>query len=295
MKKTVLALTMAASVLALSACSDKNAADEEIIATSKAGDITKADLYDEMKDAIGIQVVENLILQQAIENEYKVSDKELKEAIDSQKEQYGDNFELYLAQNNMSEEFFEKNVKSQLLQQKMVESLKVSKEDIDAGIANMKKEIHARHILVKDEKTANEVIAKLKDGGKFEELAKEYSTEPAAQESGGDLGWFGPGKMVPEFEKAAFALKKGEISEPVKSSFGYHVIELLDTREAKLDKTDEELKTEVEDNLKKAQFEEKLVSLLKKVDVDIKAKEFKNVLDGYLPTGKKEDKKEDKK
>ena len=285
MKKTVLALTMAASVLALSACSDKNT-DEEIIATSKNGEITKADLYDEMKDAIGIRVVENLILQQAIESEYKVSDEEVKEAIASQKEQYGDSFEMYLMQNGMTEKFFDKNVKSQLIQQKMIESIKVSDEDINAGIANMKKEINARHILVKDKKTADEVLVKLKDGGDFAKLAKEYSIEEVAQETGGDLGWFGPGKMVPEFEEAAFALKKGEISEPVKTSFGFHVIELVDTREAKLEQTDEELKAEVTDGLKKAKFEEKLVKLLKDSDIDIKADEFKDALEGYLPTEK---------
>ncbi|KAA0944337.1 foldase [Sporosarcina sp. ANT_H38] len=283
MKKTILALTMAASVLALSACSDKNTGDEEIIATSKNGDITKADLYVEMKEAIGIQVVENLILQQAIESEYKVTDKELKDAIAAQKEQYGESFDMYLMQQGITEKFFEKNVKSQLIQQKMIESLKVTDEEINAGIADMKKEINARHILVADKKTADEVLAKLKKGEDFKALAKEYSTEPAAQESGGDLGWFGPGKMVAEFEKAAFALKKGEVSEPVKSSFGYHVIELVDTREAKLEQTDEELKVTVTDTLKKAKFEEKLVKLLKASDIDIKSDEFKGALEGYLP------------
>ena len=94
-----------------------------------------------------------------------------------------------------------------------------------------------------------------------QKLAKEYSTEPVAQETGGDLGWFGTGKMVPEFEEAAFALKKGEISEPVKTSFGFHVIEVLDTREAETEQTDEEIKTTVEDNLKRAKFEEKLIKL----------------------------------
>lgn len=291
MKKTVLALTMAASVLALSACSDKNSA-EEVLVTSKAGDITKADLYDEMKDAIGLQVVENLILQQAIESEFSVSDKEVEEEIKKQKEQYGDSFEMYLAQSGMTEKFFEKNVKSQMIQTKMLDSLKVTDEEIKAGLANAKKEIHARHILVEDDKTAKEVRSKLEEGGDFEELAKEYSTEPAAQDTGGDLGWFGTGRMVPEFEKAAFALKKGEISEPVKSSFGYHVIELLDTREAKVEATDEELKATVEDNLKRAKFEEKLISLLKDSNIDIKAEEFKGALEDYLP---KTDKKADKK
>ena len=70
-------MTMAASVLALAACSDQKVADEDIIATTKVGNITKEDLYEEMKDAIGFQVVENMLLQQALETEYKVSDKEL--------------------------------------------------------------------------------------------------------------------------------------------------------------------------------------------------------------------------
>lgn len=291
MKKTVLALTMAASVLTMAACSDQKAADEEIIATTKVGNITKEDLYEEMKDAIGVQVVENMLLQQALETEYKVSDKEWKEEVKSQKDALGDNFEMYLQQQGVSERFFEKNVKSQMIQKKMIESLKVTDEDIAKGVERAKTEVHARHIVVKDEDTAKEVLAKLKEGGDFAELAKEYSTEPVAQQTGGDLGWFGPGKMVQEFEDAAYSLKKGEISEPVKTSFGYHIIELLDTRKAETEKTEEEIQAEIEDGLKRVQFEEKLQEMIKAADVDIKVDEFKKALDSYLPaTADKEDK-----
>ncbi|WP_318616724.1 peptidylprolyl isomerase [Sporosarcina sp. YIM B06819] len=283
MKKTVLALTMAAFVLALSACSDKNTADDAIIATSKIGNITQADLYEEMKDAIGQQVVQNLILQQTIENEFKITDKELKEEVDKQKEQFGDSFEMYLLQNNITEDYFEKNVKSKMLQERLIDSIEISDEEINATIEDMKKEVHARHILVKDKKTAEEVLAKLKEGGDFTALAKEYSTEPAAKESGGDLGWFGVGKMVPEFEAAAFALKKGEISEPVQTMHGFHIIELMDTRKVELEKTDEELKAEAKNKLTGIKFEEKIVSLLKDADIKIKNDDFKNVLEAYLP------------
>ncbi|MFS0688702.1 peptidylprolyl isomerase [Sporosarcina sp. 179-K 8C2 HS] len=292
MKKTVLAMTMAASVLTLAACNnDQKAADDEIIATTKVGNITKEDLYEEMKDAIGIQVVENLLLQQALETEYKISDKELKEEIKKQKDALGDNFDMYLQQQGITEKFFEKNVKSQMLQKKMIDSLKVSDEDIAKGVERAKTEVHARHIVVKDEKTANEVLAKLKEGGDFAKLAKEYSTEPVAEQTGGDLGWFGPGKMVQEFEDAAYSLKKGEISEPVKTSFGYHIIELLDTRKAETDKTEEEIKAEIEDGLKRVQFEEKLQELIKAADVDIKVDEFKKALDAYLPATADKEKK----
>lgn len=293
MKKTVLAMTMAASVLALAACNDEKAADEEIIATTKVGDITKEDLYEEMKDAIGIQVVENMLLQQALETEYKVSDKEWKEEVKSQKESLGDNFDMYLQQQGITEKFFEKNVKSQMIQKKMIESLEVSDEEIAKGVERAQTEVHARHIVVEDEETAKEVQKKLKDGGDFAELAKEYSTEPVAQDTGGDLGWFGPGKMVQEFEDAVYTLKKGELSEPVKTSFGYHIIELLETRKAETEKTEDEIKAEIENGLKSVQFEEKLQELIKAADVDIKVDEFKNALDVYLPaTADKEEKEE---
>ncbi|MCG3088671.1 peptidylprolyl isomerase [Sporosarcina cyprini] len=290
MKKTLIAVSLATSVLALSACSDKKASDE-VIASTKYGNITQADFYEEMKDAIGVQVVENMLLQKAIEHEYKVDDKELEEAIKQQKDMYGDNFDLYLQQNGITEKFFEKNVKSQLLQKKLVDSLKVTDEQIKTGIENAKTELHARHILVKDEKTAKEVLQKLKDGGDFAKLAKEYSTEDKANETGGDLGWFGQGKMVPEFEAAAYKLKKGEISEPVKTSFGYHIIELLDTRKVEIEKTDEELKAEVEDNLTRAAFEARLKELLEKADVEIKEEEFQHALDAYLPVKEEKAKK----
>lgn len=287
MKKIIVALALSTSVLALSACSDKEDATGEILATTKAGNITEADLYDEMKGAIGVQVFENLVLKKAIENELEISDKELEEAITKQKEQYGDDlsFESYLKQNNITNDFFEKQVEFSLLQQKLIESLdEVTDEQINEEYDKMKKEFHARHILVEDKKTAEEVITKLNDGGDFTALAKEYSTEPAAEETGGDLGWFGPGKMVQPFEAAVFALPENEISEPVETSFGFHVIEVLETREAELEETLEELAPQIQENIKKTLFEEKLVELLKNADVKIQDDTFKTALDTYLKT-----------
>lgn len=91
-------------------------------------------------------------------------------------------------------------------------------------------EIHARHILLKTEADANAVIKDLAGGADFAELAKKKSTGPSGP-NGGDLGFFGKGQMVPEFEKAAFALDKGAVTKkPVKTQFGWHVIKLEDTR-----------------------------------------------------------------
>jgi peptidyl-prolyl cis-trans isomerase C len=91
-------------------------------------------------------------------------------------------------------------------------------------------EVHARHILVESEEKAKEVIAKLKAGGDFTALAKEFSKDAGASE-GGDLGFFAKDQMVPEFAEAAFKLGKGELSAPVKTQFGWHVIKVEDKRE----------------------------------------------------------------
>ena len=92
-------------------------------------------------------------------------------------------------------------------------------------------EVHARHILVKTEQEAKDIIAQLKKGGDFEKLAKEKSTDPGSGESGGDLGYFTKDKMVPEFADAAFKMNAGQISDaPVHSQYGWHVIQVLDKR-----------------------------------------------------------------
>ncbi len=93
-------------------------------------------------------------------------------------------------------------------------------------------EVHARHILLKTEAQADDVIHQLHGGADFTTLAKKLSTDPAAQ-SGGDLGWFKKGDMLPEFSDQAFSMKKGDISsKPVHTRYGWHVIQVLDTRVA---------------------------------------------------------------
>ena len=91
-------------------------------------------------------------------------------------------------------------------------------------------EVHARHILVETEDEAKAVLTALKNGGDFEKLAKDKSKDPSAAQNGGDLGYFSKDQMVPEFAETAFKLEKGQLSEPVKSQFGWHVIRSEDKR-----------------------------------------------------------------
>lgn len=103
-----------------------------------------------------------------------------------------------------------------------------AKQNIDPN-ANDYTEVRALHILTKTKNQANAIIMRINNGESFKELAKQFSNCPSGQ-VGGDLGYFGRGVMVPEFEKAAFDTPKGEISEPVQTDFGYHVIKVIDKR-----------------------------------------------------------------
>ncbi|WP_170334205.1 peptidylprolyl isomerase [Ruegeria arenilitoris] len=99
-------------------------------------------------------------------------------------------------------------------------------------------EYNASHILVKTEEEAKEIKAQLDDGADFAELAKEKSTGPSGP-NGGELGWFGSGQMVPAFEAAVISLEKGQMSEPVKTQFGWHVVTLNDKRKSEAPELDQ--------------------------------------------------------
>lgn len=117
-------------------------------------------------------------------------------------------------------------------------------------------EFRARHILVEKEDEAKDVIAKLKGGAKFEDLAKKLSKDPGSGANGGDLDWANPNAYVPEFSAALSKLKKGETTpEPVKTQFGYHVIKLDDTREAQPPSIDE-LKPQIQQRLNQQRLTE---------------------------------------
>lgn len=135
-------------------------------------------------------------------------------------------------------EFLRKQVLLNAALEKAVGERKVTdemlKKEYDGQVSNFNvQEYKARHILVKTEAEAKAIIGELDKGGDFAKLAEKYSTDPGSKNNGGDLGWFGPGQMVPQFTAATQALAKGSYTKnPAQSQFGYHVIKLDDTRKA---------------------------------------------------------------
>jgi parvulin-like peptidyl-prolyl isomerase len=142
--------------------------------------------------------------------------------------------------------------------------LKATPAEIDEYMkAHPEEQVHARHILISMKSAerpseegeegldknaarakAEEVLKRVKAGENFESLAREYSTDPGSKQNGGDLGWFGHGQMVPEFEKAAFALQPGQTSEIVESQFGFHIIKLEAKRNGDPEKASQEVEQE---------------------------------------------------
>lgn len=168
------------------------------------------------------------------------------------------------------EELKKRLVVEAYLKQKVEEQAKVSDEELKKFYETNKDkfktgdQVKASHILVKDEKQAKDILAQLKSGGNFEELAKKYSTDGAAAK-GGDLGWFSKGSMIPEFEKVAFAMKEGETSGIVKTKFGYHIIKLTGKRAAGTRSFEE-----VKDQIKAAILPSKQQEIFQKIKEDLK-------------------------
>lgn len=134
----------------------------------------------------------------------------------------------YLEDRTLRREFFSKNIASAVTEDAV-------KAAYDKYVAEYKpvEEVHARHILVATEEEAEAVKADLDAGKPFEVEAMAKTTDPSGKQNGGDLGFFQKGQMVPEFEQAAFAMQPGQVSDPVKSQFGWHIIKVEEKRMTK--------------------------------------------------------------
>jgi len=142
--------------------------------------------------------------------------------------------------------------------------------EYDTQISAMPQEYHARHILVKTKEEADALLAQLKKGADFAELAKKNSQDPGSAKNGGDLGWFSPSSMVPEFGEAVKALQNGQMTDaPVQSKFGFHIIKLEETRKPSPPALTD-VKAQVENLVKNKKVEKYLSDLREKAKVEIK-------------------------
>lgn len=128
-------------------------------------------------------------------------------------------------------------------------------------------EVNARHILVEEEAQAKAVAERLKKGEDFAKVAAELSKDPGSGKEGGSLGWFSKERMVPEFAEAAFKLEKGQVSEPVKSQFGWHVIRLEDRRSKPLPAFDE-VKPQIDQYLERKAQQDTILALRENAKIE---------------------------
>mgnify|MGYP003412747386 FL=1 len=281
MKKTVLALTLAAS-LGLAACSDSN----EVVVTSTIGDLTQEDFYEEMKKLAGTQFLEQIVIEKVLNDKYEVSKEDVDAEFEEVKAQFGDEFQNALKESGLTEDTLRSNIKFNQLRNKAIAD-SITDEDIKAYYDQASMELKARHILVKDEETANEVIEKLNAGEDFATLAKELSEDTGSAENGGDLDWFTVGKMVTEFNDAAYALEVNEISKPVKSQFGYHIIQVTDKREIEDFGTLEEKKDAIKETLianaqaSTTYWQTVVADLVKEAKIEVKDKDLSGAFSDF--------------
>ena len=282
MKKLAMAALFTAGVLTLSACSGD---DSETVVETSAGNITKEDFYEELKSRYGEEVLRELVTVKVLEDKYEVSDEMIAEEIETAKEQFGENFDMVLQQSGFQseEEYADVLYLSLLQEQALAEDIEITDEEIEQRYDRSKVEIDAQHILVPDEETANEVKEKLDDGEDFGELAAEYSTDGSAQDEG-NLGYFSAGSMVPEFEDAVYNMEVDEISDPVQSEYGFHIIKVNDIRDAEDVEELEDVKEDIRRELQIAKMDmsqaaTKIESILQEADVDVKISEFEDMFE----------------
>lgn len=262
-----------------------NAPQEVIVAKVNGKEISKEELYEKMVSQYGQQTLEQLMADALIDQEIKdkeiaVSEEEINEELSSLMASYGgeEAFEEAMTANGVTQSQIKEDIKSYLKTEKVLEPrIEVTEEEMKSYFDENKEtfaqpeQVKASHILVEDGETANEVKAKLDDGEDFAALAKEYSIDTSNAEQGGDLGFFGEGEMVPEFEEVAFAMDRGAISDPVETEYGFHIIKLVERQEAKepvYEESKEEIKKQLWDQKMQAEYSTWLAELQEKAEIE---------------------------
>ena len=222
-------LALVASFLTALILAGPVVAEDKVIAKVNGRSITEADLrYAEAEigndlGSIPADQRRRVLIEYLIENHL------FAEAAEAAKLGSGQAFDermKYWQRRALRDAFFERTVKEAVTE---ADARKLY--DAQIAAAKPQEEVRARHILVETEAKAKEIFEKIVHGEDFVRMAKEHSKDPGSKEDGGDLGYFARGQMVPVFEDTAFKLKKGDLSQPVQSQFGWHIIKLEDRRQ----------------------------------------------------------------
>jgi foldase protein PrsA len=246
MSKLIRAAALVATAVigvSITACSSGGGGD---IASVNDQKITRADFDKKLESSpAGKQVLTQLVQQSLVDqygkdNKIDVSQAEIdKKEADIKSKYPPGQFDTILKQQGLTEADVQNILRQQIIIEKAVApNVHVTDADVAAYFAknhtllDKPAQVRARHILLPDKATADAVEAKLKAGGDFAALAKQYSTDTSTKDKGGELGFFGKGQMVPAFQDAAFALPVGAISVPVKSPFGWHIIQVEERKPA---------------------------------------------------------------
>ncbi|PEX78190.1 peptidylprolyl isomerase PrsA [Bacillus cereus] len=251
------------------------------VVTSKVGNVTEKELSKELRQKYGESTLFQMVLSKALLDKYKVSDEEATKQVEEAKDKMGDNFNSTLERIGLkNEDELKEKLKPEIAFEKAIKATVTEKDVKD----NYKPEIKVSHILVKDEKTAKEVKEKVNNGEDFAALAKQYSEDTGSKEQGGEIEGFAPGQTVKEFEEAAYKLDAGQVSEPVKTSYGYHIIKVTDKKELKpFDEVKGEIRKDIEQQRLQdttGKWKQQVVTdLLKDADIKVNDKEFKNTFE----------------
>ncbi len=292
MKKWLTGLAAILLTFSLAACS-------KTVATTSGGKITESSYYDSMKKtSSGKQVLQQMILDKVLEGDYgkKVSDKQVTAQYNQSKKQYGSSFNSVLQQSGLTKASYKKQIRSSLLLQEAVKAnTKITNAQLKKQWKSYQPKVTVAHILLKGDdngkKQAQTVIDSLnKDGSykNFQTLAKKYSTDSQTKNNGGKLPAFDntDTSLVGGFKKAAFKLKKGQFTkEPVKTSYGYHVIySIKNPGKGKLSDHKAELKKQIlNSKMQDSTYMQKIISKeLKNGKVNIKDNDLKDILANYI-------------
>lgn len=287
-KRIAAFVAVAGIALTATACSSN-----PTVVTYKGGKITQDDYYKEMKDSqAGKTTLANMIIYRALEQQYgnKVSQKKVDSEYNNYKKQYGSQFTAALEQNGMTPTTFKQNVKTNLLTEAALRSIKkISKSEEEKAWKEYQPKITVEHILVSKKSDAEDIIKQLDNGANFGELAKKDSLDTATKNKDGKLPAFDSTDTTldPDFKAAAFKLKKdGDYTKtPVKSQAGYHVIKLIKRpSKGSFAAHKKEIDNMIYQSMEQDQnvMRSVIQTVLKRADVSIKDKDLSNVLTQYM-------------